>query len=95
MRVYGEAVAAKFAMKHPLSHKPLRRFLEIARESEWPHFPSVKKSFAAVDYAPSTGTLIFDIGGNKYRLIARVDFEEQMLLIQDVLTHGQYVKEDF
>ena len=88
-------MAAKFAMIHPLSRKPLRRFLEIARESEWAHFSSVKKSFAAVDYAPSTGTLIFDIGGNKYRLIARVDFEEQMLLIQDVLTHGQYVKEDF
>jgi mRNA interferase HigB len=95
LRVYGEAVAAEFAMKHPLSRRPIRRFLEIARESEWPHFPSVKKSFAAVDYAPSTGTLIFDVGGNTYRLIARVDFEEQMLLIQDVLTHGQYVKEDF
>jgi mRNA interferase HigB len=94
LRIYGAAVAAKFATKHPLSRKPLRRFLEIARESDWLHFPSVKKSFAAVDYAPPTGTLIFDIGGNKYRLIARVDFEEQMLLIQDVLTHQQYLRED-
>lgn len=39
---------------------------------------------SAVDYAPRSGTLIFDIGGNKYRLMARVDFEEKMLFIQDV-----------
>jgi mRNA interferase HigB len=84
VRVYGEAVVAKFAKKHPASRKPLQRFLEIAREADWPHFLSVKKSFAAADYAPSTGTLIFDIGGNKYRLIARADFEEQMLFIHRV-----------
>jgi len=34
------------------------------------YFPAVKETFPATDYAPSTGTLIFDIGGNKYRLIA-------------------------
>ena len=32
---------------------------------------SGQETFAAVDFAPSMGTLIFDIGGNKYRLIAR------------------------
>jgi mRNA interferase HigB len=95
LRIYGDPVVAKFAAKLPSSRKPLQRFLEIARESDWPHFPSVRKTFSAVDYAPSTGTLIFDIGGNKYRLIARVDFEEQMLLTQDVLTHKEYSREDF
>jgi len=95
LRVYGEAAVAKFAAKHPPSRTPLQRFLEIVREADWPHFPSVKKSFAAVDYAPSTGALIFDIGGNKYRLIARVDFEEQMLVVERVLTHNEYRREDF
>jgi mRNA-degrading endonuclease HigB of HigAB toxin-antitoxin module len=45
----------------------------------WPHFVAVKQSFPATDYAHATGTLIFDISGNKYRLVARVDFEEQIL----------------
>ena len=60
----------------------------------WPHFPAVKETFPATDYAPATGTLIFNIGGNKYRLIARVDFEEQLLVIQTVLTHQEYDRED-
>jgi mRNA interferase HigB len=85
LKVYGEAAVAKFAREHAASRKPLQRFLEIVRASEWPHFPAVTQTFAAADHAPSTGTLIFDIGGNKYRLVARVDFEEEVLYID---AHG-------
>lgn len=95
VRVYGEAAIALFAKKHPASRRPLRRFLEIARGAEWPHFPAVRRTFPATDYGPSSGTLIFDIGGNKYRLVARVDFEEQLLYIQTVLTHEEYRREEF
>jgi mRNA interferase HigB len=93
LKVYGESTMARFARKHPASRRPLQRFLEIVRESDWPHFTAVRQSFAAADYAPSTGTLIFDIGGNKYRLMARVDFGEQVLYIQSVLTHDDYDRE--
>jgi mRNA interferase HigB len=94
VRVFGETVIAGFAKKHPASRKPLQRFAAIARSALWPHFPAVKETFPATDYAPATGTLIFNIGGNKYRLIARVDFDEQLLVIQTVLTHREYDRED-
>lgn len=93
MTVYGEAAVDEFARQHAQSRKPLARFLAIARAATWLHFPEVKQTFPATDYASATGTLIFDIGGNKYRLIARVDFEEQMLLIQTVMTHEKYNRE--
>ena len=95
MKVLGEAVVAEFARRRPASRKALQRFVTIARGAAWPHFPAVKETFAATDYAPATGTLIFNIGGNKYRLVARVDFEEQLLVVESVLTHGEYVREDF
>jgi mRNA interferase HigB len=94
VKVFGEAVVAGFARKHPGSRKPLQRFVAIARAAVWPHFPAVRESFAATDYAPATGTLIFNIGGNKYRLIARVDFEEQLLAIETIPTHREYDRED-
>ena len=94
MKVFGEAIIAGFAKRHPASRKPLQRFVTIALAALWPHFPAVKGTFATTDYAPATGTLVFDIGGNKYRLIARVDFEEQLLVIQAVLTHQEYNRED-
>ncbi len=93
MRVWGEAKIEKFAKKYPSSRGPLRGFLKIVREAEWPYFPAVKQSFPAADYVQSSGTLIFDIGGNKYRLVARVDFVEQILYVESVLTHEQYDRE--
>jgi len=94
VRIFGEAAIKRFSRKHAASRKAPQRFLKIAREAEWPHFPAVKLTFPATDYAPSTGTLIFDIGGNKYRLIAIVDFERQYLLIDRVLTHEEYDREN-
>jgi mRNA interferase HigB len=94
VRVFGETAIAEFAKQHPASRKPLQRFVAIARAAVWPHFPALKETFPATDYAPATGTLIFNVGGNKYRLIARVDFEEQLLVIQTVLTHREYDRED-
>jgi mRNA interferase HigB len=51
--------------------------------------PDLKETFPATDYIPPTGTLIFNIGGNKYRLVARVDFEEQILFIESIMTHEE------
>lgn len=34
--------------------------------------------------------IVFDIGGNKYRLIAYIRFEKQILYIKAVLTHRDY-----
>jgi mRNA interferase HigB len=93
VKVTGEAAIAKFAKKHPRSRRPLARFLAISRAAEWPHLPAVKELFPAADYAPLTGTIIFDIGGNKYRLIARIDFEEQAMYVESVLTHKDYDRE--
>ncbi len=93
VKVFGEAVVAEFAQKHPASRKPLQRFVTLARAALWPHFPAVKETFQTTDYASSTGKLIFNIGGNKYRLIARVDFEEQLLVVQTILTPQEYNRE--
>jgi mRNA interferase HigB len=93
VRVLGVAVLTKFATKHAATRKALQRFLVIAQSADWPHFPAVKESFSRADYAPISGTIVFDIGGNKYRLVAQVDFQEQLLSIQKVMTHEQYDRE--
>lgn len=94
MRVLGEALIARFAKKHSASLKPLQRFLGIARAADWPHFPALKRSFGAADYT-SNGMVIFNIGGNKYRLVATISFQRQILLIERVLTHEEYSRKEF
>jgi mRNA interferase HigB len=94
MQVYGEAMLAKFAGRHAAARKSLQRFLEIARGADWPHFPALKRTFPATDLGRKTGKAIFNIGGNKYRVIAVVNFEKQALLIEKVLTHEEYNREN-
>ena len=93
MTVYGEAVAVKFANKHAGARRPLARFLEIAKTADWPHFAALKGTFSTADLGKQSGRVIFDIGGNKYRLIATINFERQILLIEMVLTHEEYDRE--
>ena len=95
MTIYAEAAITKFTKKHAAARKPLARFLAMARVATWGSFVGVKHTFPSVDYAPATGVLIFDIGGNKYRLIANVDFDEQIMVIKFVMTHDEYSRENF
>ncbi len=91
MEVYGEATIARFSRKHPPSRKPLQRFLAIVKQADWPHFAAVRNTFASADYV--SGRLVFDIGGNKYRVIASVDFDEKILVIDEVMTRRKYDRE--
>ena len=51
----------------------------------------MKSTFAAADYV--SGRLVFDISGNKYRIVASVDFDEQILVVDEVMTHEEYNRE--
>ena len=88
MTVVGEHKIRRFAKKHAASRKPLARFIELAQAADWKHFSELKETFSAADYV--SGIVIFDIGGNKYRLTATVNYELHTLLIEEVLTHEQY-----
>ena len=91
MKVYGQAAIAKFAKRHAASRKPFQRFLDIVKQAYWLHFAAVKNTFGSADYV--SGRLVFDIGGNKYRVIASVDFDEQILVVDQVMTHEEYGRE--
>lgn len=81
---------ADFAKKHERSLKPLTRFLAIVSAATWKHMPDVKATLPATHFDFDAQTYIFDIGGNKYRLLAAIDFEEQTFTIESVMTHEQY-----
>lgn len=95
MRVAGLQTLQKFARKHADARKPLSRFLEAAKEGAWRHLPDLQASFSDAEYIADSGTVIFNIGGNKYRLVAAVDFEAQFLVIVSVFTHTEYDRRRF
>ncbi|MEJ0007890.1 MAG: type II toxin-antitoxin system HigB family toxin [Steroidobacteraceae bacterium] len=72
----------------PDSKIPLQVWHRIVRLGKFGDFKAFKAAFNSVDYAK--GFTIFDIGGNKFRIIAAVHYNRQKLYIRYVFTHQQY-----
>lgn len=56
----------------------------------WSSFADVKQSFNTVDFVAPY--IVFDIGGNKYRLMAEINFIRRVLFIRSIMTHKEYSK---
>jgi len=61
------------------------------RRHDFESFNALRKLFPSADIVGNL--VVFNIGGNKYRLIAAIHFNRQKLYIRDVLTHAEYDKE--
>lgn len=92
MTVIGESVLAQFGTRYADSRRPLARFLGLVKAAQWKHLLDLKQSFSSADYT-SSGIMVFDIGGNKYRVLASVDFVAQIVDLRAVLTHEEYDRE--
>jgi mRNA interferase HigB len=72
---------------------PLDRWYTIAKKATWANFSELRSDFQTADQVGHY--TIFDIGGNQYRLVTDIYFEDQVLLIRGVFTHRDYDKLDF
>lgn len=89
MRIISPKMLRVFRRKHPLAREPLEAWRKRAKGANWESFDEVKLDFGkAVDRYGKY--LIFDIGGNKYRLIAVPHYNTGCLFIRHVLTHAEY-----
>lgn len=79
--------------KHPHSITALDGWYRIVKKNNFEDFADLKKFFNSVDKVKHY--YIFDIGGNKLRLIASINFPRKKILIRDILTHAQYEKSLF
>ena len=56
----------------------------------WKNTAHVRDSFRDADFVDNR--VVFNVGGNKYRLIAAISFEAQLVVVEAVLTHKEYDK---
>ena len=88
MRVISNSALRAFAATHPNAELPLRGWRRVIEKNRFANWAELKAIFNTVD---KVGELaVFDIGGNKYRLIAHVRFEKQIVCVKAVLTHRDY-----
>ena len=69
---------------------PLRSWETAILSGTWKNPAELKRTFGSVSFVE--GRMVFNIGGNKVRLISVVDYGLQTVLITHVLTHQDYGK---
>jgi mRNA interferase HigB len=68
----------------------LNAWYRIARRAKWKSLADVRVTWSSADiYGECT---IFNIKGNKYRLIVWINFYTQKIFIRHVMTHAEYTK---
>jgi len=68
----------------------LSNWFRTARKAKWENFVELRTDFGSADQVGRR--TVFNIGGNKYRLIARVNYRRQRVFILNIMKHAEYVK---
>jgi mRNA interferase HigB len=94
MQVIARRTIRQFWERHPRAEAPLRAWYGLVEKSEWTGPHDVKAMFGTtVDFIVDN-RIIFDIGGNKFRLIVHVSYEYRRVLVKVVGTHSDYDRVD-
>ena len=77
-----------FSKKHPASKSAIEAWIRVVAKTEWENFAQLRQTFGSVDRVGQF--YVFNIGGNKYRIITAIHFNRGKLFVRHVLTHAEY-----
>lgn len=83
----------QFWEKHPESQTAMLRWYKIVEKTEFTSFADLRRVFPSADQVDRW--TVFNIGGNKTRLIASIHFNRGKVYIRYILTHAEYDRGDW
>ncbi|MCX7346941.1 MAG: type II toxin-antitoxin system HigB family toxin [Alphaproteobacteria bacterium] len=93
MRIISIKTLRDFWKRYRDAEKPLKDWFGTTEAAQWQTFMDVRQTFGSADtavVASGNTVTIFDIGGNKYRLIAAIHYNTATVYAMMVLTHKEY-----
>lgn len=89
MHIITRSRLTEFGQKHPHAAGPLGEWARVIRRKHYRAHLDVKNDFPYVDFLNHRRT-VFNIGGNKYRLIVDMRYDLGRAYIRHVVTHAEY-----
>ena len=89
MRVFAKKILRVFWAKYPDSEEQLKSWYQVAIKGDWTSPNFVKEEFPNSRLL-SDNRVIFNIKGNKYRLIVKINYKYRMVYIRFIGTHKEY-----
>jgi len=90
MHVISRKALRLFWERHPDGQTALARWFKVMRHTEFHSFNELRATSPSADQVD--GWIVFNLGGNKYRLIASIHFNRGKVYIRQVLTHPEYTR---
>jgi mRNA interferase HigB len=90
MRLISNRFLTSFAGKHPAATLPLQAWRKLIEAGKYADFAALKNTFNSVD---KVGMFyVFNVGGNKFRVVTAIHFNTQAVYVREVFTHKEYDK---
>jgi mRNA interferase HigB len=90
MQIVAKRTLKLFWARHPQAEIPLRNWYTVVDKAIWRGPADVKAMFGATVDFVEDNRLVFDIAGNKYRLVVHVAYRFKRVLVKFVGTHKDY-----
>lgn len=89
VNVVSRRTLVTFWTAQPAARKPLEACFAAARAAEWSSPGDIREAFASADFL-GDNRVIFNIGGNNFRLVVRISYRFKQVMIKFVGSHAEY-----
>ena len=88
MRILSKPALKEFWSKHPRAKSPLEDWWKTVFKADWASHAELKSTYLSADIYKDC--YVFNIAGNNFRLIAKVNFMWRMVYVRSIMTHKEY-----
>jgi mRNA interferase HigB len=95
MRLLGQDVLWKAVRKHADARRWLQAWIATVEDATWQSLDDMRDDYPSADGVKLKSEIVvtvFNVRGNEYRLLTNVNYEGQIVLVLEFLTHGEYDK---
>ncbi len=96
MRIIAEGTIRQWAGDHARAAGSLRQWVKVVRLVRWRSFVELRRTFPSADMVIAKSgrkVMVFNVGGNEFRLICAVHFNTEMVFALRFLSHAEYSKD--
>lgn len=89
MRIIAKRALRAFWKRHPQAKGPLEAWHQEVARAEWERPADTKAQFRSASFL-GENRVVFNIGGNKYRLVAKINYPYRIVYVRFIGTHKAY-----
>jgi len=89
VRIVARSTLKNFCKRHRDAEQPLKAWIAEAKKAKWQNPNQIKEQYRSASILKEK-RVVFNIAGNKYRLIIGINYDFGVVYIKFVGTHSEY-----